>query len=183
MSRTDARRQALIEKIADHLLSNGLQGASLRPLAAAAGTSDRMLLHYFKDKDQLLSAALMLLSHRLLLLLEQARGAQLPFESLLQALAGMLKDSEIRPYLRLWLELASGAASGNTLYRDTAGEMCRNFFEWISAAIAVQQESDRAPLASLALATLEGCVLLDMVGAEHHVSLALEGLSRRQASV
>jgi len=42
--RTD-RRQAALERMADHLLREGMTGASLRPLAAAAGTSDRMLLY------------------------------------------------------------------------------------------------------------------------------------------
>ena len=35
----------------DHVLRNGLIGLSLRPLGAAIGTSDRMLLYHFRDKD------------------------------------------------------------------------------------------------------------------------------------
>ena len=45
------KRAALIDKLADHVLADGLLHASLRPLAKAVGTSDRMLLYYFKDKD------------------------------------------------------------------------------------------------------------------------------------
>ena len=48
------RREAAIERMADHVLSEGLAAGTLRPLAAAAGTSDRMLLYYFADKDELL---------------------------------------------------------------------------------------------------------------------------------
>jgi len=33
------------------VLEHGLIGLSLRPLAAALGTSDRMLLYHFRDKD------------------------------------------------------------------------------------------------------------------------------------
>jgi hypothetical protein len=37
---------------------NGLVGISLRPLAAALGTSDRMLVHYFDSTDKLVGLVL-----------------------------------------------------------------------------------------------------------------------------
>ena len=58
MNTRDERREAAIERMADHVLAEGLAAATLRPLAAAAGTSDRMLLYYFADKDELLTATL-----------------------------------------------------------------------------------------------------------------------------
>ena len=54
MNFRNERREAAIERMADYVLSEGLGAATLRPLAAAAGTSDRMLLYYFADKDELL---------------------------------------------------------------------------------------------------------------------------------
>ena len=60
------RREEAIERMADHLLAEGLGAATLRPLAAAAGTSDRMLLYYFNDKDELLSATLHRVAERML---------------------------------------------------------------------------------------------------------------------
>ncbi|MEM7525681.1 MAG: TetR family transcriptional regulator, partial [Pseudomonadota bacterium] len=53
--RTD-KREALLDALADAVLANGLDAASLRPLAKAVGTSDRMLLYYFADKTALLTA-------------------------------------------------------------------------------------------------------------------------------
>ena len=47
------RREDAIERMTDHILLKGLAGATLRPLAAAAGTSDRMLLYYFADRDEI----------------------------------------------------------------------------------------------------------------------------------
>ncbi len=38
------RREQLAEQATDYVLEHGLLGLSLRPLAAALGTSDRMLL-------------------------------------------------------------------------------------------------------------------------------------------
>jgi len=52
------RREELTEAAADYLLDHGLIGLSLRPLAAALGTSDRMLLYHFADKDDLVATVL-----------------------------------------------------------------------------------------------------------------------------
>src|SRR4051794_9315893 len=52
------RREQLAEAATDHALRHGLIGLSLRPLAAAIGTSDRMLLYHFRDKDDLVATVL-----------------------------------------------------------------------------------------------------------------------------
>jgi AcrR family transcriptional regulator len=52
------RRQQLAEGATDYVLEHGLLGLSLRPLAAALGTSDRMLLYHFRDKDDLVATIL-----------------------------------------------------------------------------------------------------------------------------
>lgn len=179
MNKTDARRQQLSEKLADHLLAHGLQGASLRPLAAAAGTSDRMLLHYFENKEELLTATLLVVSTRLQAMLDSVRSQPMPYEILLPQLAAMLKDPNIRPYLRLWLELAALASSGDTVYRPIARKLGEGFFEWIAATVEVATEERRIPMASLALATLEGLVLLDAIGMESNIPAALDALSSR----
>ncbi len=49
------RRQELAEQATDYALEHGLIGLSLRPLAQALGTSDRMLLYHFTDKDDLVA--------------------------------------------------------------------------------------------------------------------------------
>ncbi|HAM45745.1 MAG TPA: TetR/AcrR family transcriptional regulator [Propionibacteriaceae bacterium] len=49
-----ARREELVERATDWVLGNGLLGLSLRPLAAALGTSDRMLIYHFGSKEQLI---------------------------------------------------------------------------------------------------------------------------------
>ncbi len=54
------RRQELAEGATDYVLEHGLIGLSLRPLAAALGTSDRMLLYHFSDKDDLVATVLRL---------------------------------------------------------------------------------------------------------------------------
>lgn len=49
------RREELLEEVTDHVLAEGLIGLTLRPLAAAIGTSDRMLIYHFGSRDQLVA--------------------------------------------------------------------------------------------------------------------------------
>jgi AcrR family transcriptional regulator len=52
----DHHREELLERATDYVLEHGLIGLSLRPLAAAIGTSDRMLIYHFRNRDALISA-------------------------------------------------------------------------------------------------------------------------------
>jgi AcrR family transcriptional regulator len=47
------RHDELLEQATDHVLEHGLIGLTLRPLAAAIGTSDRMLIYHFGSRDAL----------------------------------------------------------------------------------------------------------------------------------
>jgi AcrR family transcriptional regulator len=58
MARNIARREELAAQATDYALDHGLIGLSLRPLAAAIGTSDRMLLYHFASKDDLVATVL-----------------------------------------------------------------------------------------------------------------------------
>ncbi len=52
----ESRRDALLAACTDHVLAEGLIGLSLRPLAKAVGTSDRMLIYHFRNRDGLVAA-------------------------------------------------------------------------------------------------------------------------------
>lgn len=51
-----SRREDLLDQVTDHVLAEGLIGLTLRPVASAIGTSDRMLLYHFKSRDELVTA-------------------------------------------------------------------------------------------------------------------------------
>jgi AcrR family transcriptional regulator len=51
-----SRREQLLDQVTDHVLEHGLIGLTLRPVAAAIGTSDRMLIYHFGGRDALVSA-------------------------------------------------------------------------------------------------------------------------------
>lgn len=58
MSTGVSRRDDLADAAVDYVLEHGLIGLSLRPLGAALGTSDRMLLYHFGSRDDLVAAVL-----------------------------------------------------------------------------------------------------------------------------
>src|SRR5271168_597642 len=95
------RRQAAIDRMADHILLEGLGAATLRPLAAAAGTSDRMLLYYFADKDELLSATLHRVAARMTTQLDEAVpvGRLRSFPVLLEEVWAAFASRGVKPFM------------------------------------------------------------------------------------
>jgi AcrR family transcriptional regulator len=112
VSKSGERHAVLVGALADHVLAHGLSASSLRPLAKAAGVSDRMLLYYFKDKAEVMAASLALIAQRLTVILDAAAGAPVPLAALRARLAPVLLADALWPYMRLWLEMAALAAQG-----------------------------------------------------------------------
>ena len=163
--RTD-RREATIERMADHVLAEGLSAATLRPLAAAAGTSDRMLLYYFTDKDELLAATLNRVAARMLLALDEVIPAmpQKSFGALLDQAWIALASERLRPFMPLWLDLAAGAARGLEPHREIAGRIADGFLSWVSIRLLPGDDGVPSQLAPLFLAVIEGAYLLSAFG-------------------
>ena len=84
--------------------------------------------------------------------------------------------------MKLSLELAALAADEKEPYRAVALKIWNDFFDWIAAALQVDREGDRIPLAALAFATTEGFMLLDALGCGSIISNAIEGLKIRCSS-
>jgi AcrR family transcriptional regulator len=160
------RREAAIERMADHVLSEGLGAATLRPLAAAARTSDRMLLYYFADKDELLTATLDRIAKRMIAQLDRAIPVEprRPFPLLLEQVWAALASESLRSFMPLWLELASGAARGLQPHRDVAGEILGGFVAWVTIRLQPETDGEPASLAPLFLASIEGMYLLKAIG-------------------
>lgn len=93
-----AKRAELLAGVIDYIAAHGLTDLSLRPLAAALGTSSRMLIHYFGTKEHMLVAAL---------------ETQRP--NLSVAFVDAHTTGEVREVLhRLWEENAAGETSTST---------------------------------------------------------------------
>lgn len=173
MTNRDDRRAALLDRMADHLLDHGLDGASLRPLAAAAGTSDRMLLYYFADKEELLAAVLEHVAGRMAASLGQAGDGPRPYPELLAEVVGSVRSPAFRPYMHLWIDLAAQAARGREPYRRIAGRIADGFLAWVAQRLRPADEAAREREAALLLATVDGLALLDAVGRKEAADAAL----------
>lgn len=152
--------------MADHLLSEGMGAATLRPLAAAAGVSDRMLLYYFNDKSEVLTATLDRIATRMIAKLDSAVSARArqPFPVLLEQLWNVLESDDITPFMRLWLELIAGAGRGLHPHSAVAGTIVDGFHAWVAARLEPEHEAGRLSRAPLFLAALEGTYLLRAIG-------------------
>lgn len=165
------RPAAWLDALADHVLAHGIAASSLRALARAAGTSDRMLLYYFSDKDAVLAAVLQHAATRMMALLGVVAPPQpLATAALRMRVLPMLRDPAVAPFMRLWLELAARGAAGDPLARRIGADIGRGFLTWIE--MHSTGGDDRAAAARL-LAEIEGTVLLDSLGMRDVVDQAL----------
>jgi AcrR family transcriptional regulator len=168
-----------LDDIADHILANGLGSSSLRALAKAAGTSDRMLLYYFTDKAELIGAALETIAARTIaLLVARAAPKPQPFAAVLTHFAGLIYDAELLPHQRLFLEIASRSANGDPVYRTVGERLGRGFHAWCMAQI---ESEDRDADAARLLVTMEGVVFLSGIGLRDVCEAAL-GLKQNGGS-
>jgi AcrR family transcriptional regulator len=156
-----ARRAELLERCYEYVLAHGLAGVSLRPLAAAVGSSPRVLLFLFGSKDALVRA-----------LLARARAdetellAAVP-ESGGAAAAGRqvwtwLSTDEHRGLLRLWVEsYARSLIEPDGPWDAFARETVRDWLALLAAAQPARDRDGGAAVAerTLVLAVLRGALL------------------------
>jgi len=96
------RRDELLERAYGYVLEHGLVAMSLRPLAAAIGSSPRVLLYLFGSKDGLTRALLARARADELAALGALEAGDLP--AVARALWDWLSAPEHRGLLALWLE-------------------------------------------------------------------------------
>src|ERR1700761_5940976 len=103
------RRRQLLDALIEEFAAGGIGDRSLRDVAAAVGTSHRMLLHYFGSRDDLLVAIVEEAERRQMGLL-----VDLPTDPA-EAFAAMWADlhrPELRNLERLFFECYARAAQG-----------------------------------------------------------------------
>jgi AcrR family transcriptional regulator len=160
-----AKRAAITERLADHVLAHGLAAASLRPLARAAGISDRMLLYYFKDKADVIAATLALVGARLVMAMAARTAATpQPVDVLRGQLADVILADDLWPYMCVWLDIAARSARGEPIYRQVGEAMARGFLAWGEAQLDSPTPQQRTRDAAQLLVAVEGMVVLKSVG-------------------
>jgi AcrR family transcriptional regulator len=98
-----SRRARTLARAADYVLEHGLEGLSLRPLAAALGTSTRMLLYDFESKEKLVDEVLAEIRRRLAELLVELQSGRDEAETL-TAVWEWAAAEERAPFMRVFFE-------------------------------------------------------------------------------
>ena len=117
-----ARREELARAATEHALDAGLIGLSLRPLAAAIGTSDRMLLYHFRDKDDLVAAVLRVATDRAV---DELVGLRLPDHGLHAAVVTLWEantEGTLERCQRLYVQAAALGLLGKEPYFSVVRE-------------------------------------------------------------
>lgn len=162
MAHKDDQRARATASLATHLLRTGLAETSLRQLAAAAAASDRMLLYYFTDKADALRAAMGQIAVDMGMRLAGAIPAEpaLAPAALIAAAVRITTAPDMKPYMRLWIEVVAAAARGEAPFPAIAREIAAAFRLWIEARLDPAGLPDPAGAAALILATIDGLALL-----------------------
>jgi AcrR family transcriptional regulator len=126
------RRDELSEAAADYVLEHGLIELSLRPLARALGTSDRMLLYHFESKDDLVATILRTTSERSVHGLRALPSAPSLRQAVLD-LWRLISTGSQRASLRLYVEAAALGLFGREPYASVVRETNA---AWVAAVAA-----------------------------------------------
>ncbi len=119
-SRQD-RREWLIEAATDHVLEHGLIGLTLRPLASAIGTSDRMLIYHFGSHAGLVAAVTARASDRSTAMV-QALPAAPTVRSAVNRLWAAYDDPTLGRCLDVYIQAAATGQIGVEPHRTVARE-------------------------------------------------------------
>jgi AcrR family transcriptional regulator len=175
-----ARKTELLEAAYDFVLKRGMTELSLRPLAAAIGSSPRVLLFLFGSKDGLVKALLSRAREDELSMLELLRQEH-PDLGLADALLQLwtwLSEARHRNLLRLWVE--GYARSLVDPAGPWAGFARQSVDDWLKVLSSYQPSGTRRGAASraqrtAALTLLRGA-LLDLLatGDERRVTASIE---------
>ncbi|HEX6883447.1 MAG TPA: TetR/AcrR family transcriptional regulator [Planctomycetota bacterium] len=151
------RKDKLRTAALDHLLEHGVASASLRPMAAALGTSARILMFHFKSKEGLLHEALQELQRRLQVsfaaMVDTGPGRVAPLKRFWRWAA----SPENAPCLRLLYEaqiiaIQNPAKYGRYLEQSSAA--------WQAISLEAMSEPLRSgPMARLCIAVFDGLML------------------------
>ena len=168
-----ARQSELLERAYAYVLEHGLSGLSLRPLAAAIGSSPRVLLFLFGSKEGLVRQILARARADELAFLAQARATPgqpgapgQPGQDGLAQVTGTvwewLADPAHRRLLTLWVEAyARSLAEPDGPWAEFASQTVADWLAVLAAAQPAAQRDTPAAVAqrTLALAVLRGALL------------------------
>ncbi|WP_248580909.1 TetR family transcriptional regulator [Nocardioides sp. InS609-2] len=121
MAKDPVRREVWTVEATNYTLGHGLIGLSLRPLATALGTSDRMLLYHFGTKDNLVAAVLRESNDRAVAGIA-ALAPSADLRAAVHDLWSVVNSPELESCTRLYVEAAALGLLGREPYASVVRE-------------------------------------------------------------
>ncbi|MGA8543856.1 MAG: TetR/AcrR family transcriptional regulator [Mycobacterium sp.] len=153
------RRRQLLDALIEEFAASGIGDRSLRDVAAAVGTSHRMLLHHFGSREDLLVAIVEEVERR-----QMAVVPELPIDPA-EGFAAMwadLRRPELRQLERLFFECYARAAQGEKPFTRMVPGAVDGWLREVEANAEVPYDG---AMARLGLAVTRG-LLLDLVATD-----------------
>lgn len=152
------RKQELTDALIAYLVHHGPADLSLRPMAAATGTSARLLIFHYGSKERLLTTVLEAMQDRLKAAIARMHAELVPGQGpLLRKVWDWALEEEPFGYLQLLYQLhvlASGDPEGNAAY------LKGNALDWQGLIQTLQPPDRRDPgLVTLIAAVFDGLFL------------------------
>jgi AcrR family transcriptional regulator len=162
------RRTELAEGALSYVLENGLVGLSLRPLAAALGTSDRMLIYHFESKEKLITEVVTLANQKLVSSFESADVQIASVPDLVRYAWESLKEPDTAGATRLYLELCVLSLREPGRWVAAQEQLRGPWLAVLRMALAELGVEDTrvTTMADLVLDTIDGLLLDRMVSAD-----------------
>jgi AcrR family transcriptional regulator len=170
-----ARRAELLDKLLRYSAEHGLSEVSLRPLAAAVGSSPRVLLYFFGSKDELVREVHQHARREQMDVVDEALGEHANPGAAVTALWQWLADPAHHNVEKFFFE--GYARSLHAAKGPWHGFGATSVAEWLPRITAALDGSDANP--TLVLAALRG-LLLDLLatGDRNRVAAAADELIR-----
>jgi AcrR family transcriptional regulator len=162
------RRAALLAACTDELLRHGLLELTLAKMAAAAGTSPRMLLYHFGTRDQLVLEALHEARRRQQDVFGEllALRPDVSYATVLTEAWDAITAPELRPYLRLFGQLYD-LPPDQTPWTEFRVRSITDWLPTIEAGLRADGHPDAAALATAVIAVIRG-LLQDLSTTGNH---------------
>lgn len=175
-------KERLLDAVVESALTDGIADKSLRAIAAAAGTSHRMLIHHFGSKEGLLVEVIRAVEARQRALFAEWRvDPNGPLEELGRAFWSHLRDPALAPQERLFFEVYGQALQGREWAKPLLPGVVDDWIGPLAALFTALGESPETARvdARLAVAVTRG-LLLDVLatGRSAETDAAMERFSQ-----
>ena len=157
-------KEEILEAALAAAYEDGLSQLTFGRLARRLGISDRIVVYYFPNKDELVSQVLGLMGIRLRAALAEAFGGRVADHVELTRVAWpVLIRPDIAPIFALFFEVNGMAAAGREPYRSLVTQLIGGWIAWAATFFDGTPEQ-RQMEAEAAIALIDGLLLLRHLG-------------------